>query len=144
MPADAAAHIRVARPSRDLRAAEEFWVSGLGLDIVYRHASDGTPGSASLLMVGWPGAGWHLELVHDPAAPVEPRPTVEDLLVVYLDGPVPDALVERLERHGGKRVPAHNPYWDTWGVTVQDPDGYLLVLSTRSWSNSGGEARVRA
>jgi hypothetical protein len=87
-------------------------------------------------MVGWPGAGWHLELVHDPAATVDPQPTSEDLLVVYLGEPVPASLVERLERHGGKRVPAHNPYWDTWGVTLQDPDGYLLVLSTRDWSNS--------
>ncbi|WP_326794270.1 VOC family protein [Streptomyces sp. NBC_01808] len=133
MPADATAHLRIARPSRDLEAAERFWISGLGLDIQYRHTADGTPGQHSLLMVGWPEAAWHLELVHDPAAPVDPRPTVEDLLVIYLGEPVPDSLVERLEQHGGKRVPAHNPYWETWGVTVQDPDGYLLVLTTRNW-----------
>ncbi|MFD7700951.1 VOC family protein, partial [Streptomyces caelestis] len=30
----------------------------------------------------------------------------------------------------------HNPYWDTWGVTLQDPDGYLLVLSTRTWPST--------
>ncbi|MFI9778552.1 VOC family protein [Streptomyces sp. NPDC051956] len=136
MPANAAAHVRIARPSRDLEAAELFWITGLGLDVLYRHASDGTSDDHSLLMAGWPDAAWHLELVNDPAAPVEPRPTAEDLLVIYLGEPVPDSLVERLERHGGKRVPAHNPYWDTWGVTIQDPDGYLLVLSTRNWSNS--------
>ncbi|WP_330458612.1 VOC family protein [Streptomyces sp. NBC_00820] len=136
MPADATAHVRIARPSRDLGAAERFWISGFGLDVLYRHEADGASGDASLLMAGLPGAAWHLELVHDPAAPVEPRPTAEDLLVVYLGEPVPDSLVERLEEHGGKRVSAHNPYWDTWGVTVQDPDGYLLVLSTRTWSNS--------
>lgn len=126
----------IARPTRDLEAAERFWISGLGLDVLYRHASVGTPDDHSLLMAGWPDAAWHLELVNDPAAPVEPRPTAEDLLVIYLGEPVPDSLVERLEQHGGKRVPAHNPYWDTWGVTIQDPDGYLLVLSTRNWSNS--------
>ncbi|MDW6066050.1 VOC family protein [Streptomyces sp. FXJ1.4098] len=136
MSANATAHVRIARPSHDLQAAERFWVSGLGLDVLYRHVSDGTPGDHSLLMVGWPQAAWHLELTRDPHAPVAPRPTPEDLLVIYLGEPVPDSLVERLERHGGKRVPAHNPYWDTWGVTIQDPDGYLLVLSTRSWSNS--------
>ncbi|MFA3835184.1 VOC family protein [Streptomyces aureus] len=136
MPANAAAHVRIARPSRDLEAAERFWISGLGLDVLYRHASNGMPDDHSLLMAGWPDAAWHLELVNDPAAPVEPRPTAEDLLVIYLGEPVPDSLVERLEQHGGKRVPAHNPYWDTWGVTIQDPDGYLLVLSTRNWSNS--------
>ncbi|MEU5026639.1 VOC family protein [Streptomyces milbemycinicus] len=136
MSANATAHVRTARPSHDLQAAERFWVSGLGLDVLYRHTSDGTPGDHSLLMVGWPHAAWHLELTRDPHAPVAPRPTPEDLFVIYLGEPVPDSLVERLEQHGGKRVPAHNPYWDTWGVTIQDPDGYLLVLSTRSWSNS--------
>ncbi|MER5734946.1 VOC family protein [Streptomyces sp. NPDC002262] len=136
MPADATAHIRIARPSRDLGAAERFWVSGLGLDVQYRHEADGTRGLHSLLMVGWRGASWHLELVHDPAAPTEPRPTAEDLLVVYLGEEVPDALVRRLEEHGGKHVPAHNPYWDTWGVTLRDPDGYLLVLSTRDWTTT--------
>lgn len=89
MPANATAHVRIARPSRDLGAAEQFWISGLGLDVVYRHAADGTPGGHSLLMVGWPGAGWHLELVHDPVATVDPRPTPEDLLVIYLGEPVP-------------------------------------------------------
>ncbi|MGW1540086.1 VOC family protein [Streptomyces sp. NPDC002309] len=136
MPADATAHLRIARPSLDLRAAERFWISGLGLEVLYRHTADSAAGGHSLLMVGWPDAAWHLELVHDPTAPVDPQPTPEDLLVVYLDGPVPDTLVERLEDHGGKQVPAHNPYWDTWGVTIRDPDGYLLVLSTRDWSNS--------
>ena len=136
MPADATAHIRIARPSRDLQAAEDFWISGLGLDVLYRYTTDGASGEHSLLMVGWLDAPWHLELVQDPVAPIQPRPTPEDLLVIYLGEPVPDALVERLERHGGKRVPADNPYWDTWGVTLQDPDGYLLVLSTRAWSSS--------
>lgn len=133
MPADASAHIRIARPSRDLDAAAAFWTEGLGLDVLWRTTADGTSGHHSLLMVGWPDAAWHLELTHDPAAPVEPRPTADDLLVVYLDGDVPADLLARLEAHGGTRVPAHNPYWDEWGVTVRDPDGYLLVLSTRSW-----------
>ncbi|WDG28417.1 VOC family protein [Streptomyces sp. CA-278952] len=136
MPADATAHVRIARPSRDLEAAERFWVAGLGLAVQYRHGADGARGRHSLLMVGRPDAAWHLELVRDPAASVEPRPTPEDLLVIYLGEPVPDTLVERLEQHGGTRAPAHNPYWDTWGVTLQEPDGYLLVLSTRTWSSS--------
>jgi catechol 2,3-dioxygenase-like lactoylglutathione lyase family enzyme len=135
MPADAKAHIRIARPSRDLQAAERFWVSGLGLDVLWRRAADGAPEQPWLLMVGWPDAPWHLELVHDPAAQIDPRPTPEDLLVIYLNEPVPNSLVTRLEKHGGKRTPAHNPYWDTWGVTITDPDGYLLVLSTRTWSD---------
>ncbi|GAA3120635.1 hypothetical protein GCM10017687_37860 [Streptomyces echinatus] len=63
-----------------------------------------------------------------------PTPTVDDLFVVYLGAPVDQALVDRLEAQGGTRVPAHNPYWDRYGVTVADPDGYLLVLCSRAWT----------
>ncbi|QCX75004.1 Glyoxalase-like domain protein [Streptomyces sp. YIM 121038] len=133
MPVNGSSHIRIARPSRDLAAAERFWVEGLGLGVVYRK-DEGGPGEHALLMVGWPDASWHVELVH--GAPVDARPTEEDLLVVYVDGEVPDDLVARLEAHGGKRVLSPNPYWNEWGVTVEDPDGYRLVLCTRAWSNS--------
>ncbi|MGV9881579.1 VOC family protein [Streptomyces sp. NPDC003006] len=136
MPVSGQSHIRIARPSRDLAAAERFWVGGLGLGVVYRSEGSDIPGEHDLLMVGWPDASWHLELVHEAAAPVQPRPTEEDLLVVYVDGEVPEALVARLEEHGGKRVLSPNPYWNEWGVTVEDPDGYRLVLSTRAWSNA--------
>ncbi|MFF8658973.1 VOC family protein [Streptomyces huasconensis] len=136
MPVNGQSHIRVARPSRDLAAAERFWVGGLGLDVVYRLEGGDAPGEHDLLMVGWPDASWHLELVHEAAAPVQPRPTEEDLLVVYVDGEIPEALIARLEGHGGKRVQSPNPYWNEWGVTVEDPDGYRLVLSTRAWSNA--------
>ncbi|MFF1380019.1 VOC family protein [Streptomyces sp. NPDC058308] len=136
MPADGQSHIRVARPSRDLAAAERFWVAGLGLSVLYRAQSHGVPGEHDLLMVGWTDASWHLELVQEAGAAVRPSPTEEDLLVVYLDEEVPDELVARLEEHGGKRVLSPNPYWNEWGVTVEDPDGYRLVLCKRAWSNS--------
>ncbi|SDK20853.1 VOC family protein [Streptomyces indicus] len=136
MSINARSHIRIARPSRDLAAAERFWREGLGLSVVWRTQGDHAPGEHDLLMLGWPEADWHLELVHEAARPVEPRPTEEDLLVVYLDGPVPEDLVAALERHGGKRVLSPNPYWNEWGVTIEDPDGYRLVLCTRAWSNS--------
>ncbi|MFJ2348287.1 VOC family protein [Streptomyces antimycoticus] len=95
MPADGQSHIRIARPSRDLAAAERFWCGGLGLSVVYRIEGGDRAGEHDLLMVGWPDASWHLQLVHGAAHPVEPRPTEEDLLVIYLDEPVPEALVAR-------------------------------------------------
>ncbi|MER7206181.1 hypothetical protein ABT340_03875 [Streptosporangium sp. NPDC000239] len=51
-----------------------------------------------------------------------------------LAAPVGQALLDRLLSAGGVRVPAHSPYWDAHGATLTDPDGYRLVLSTRSWS----------
>ncbi|MFE5662283.1 VOC family protein [Streptomyces sp. NPDC056431] len=129
---DARTHVRVARPSRDLAAAERFYVDGLGLEVQWR-TTERVSGKHDLLMVGPEGGGWHFELTRDPEHPVEPAPTVEDLFVVYLGAPVEEAQVERLLAAGGTRVAAHNPYWDEHGVTVEDPDGYQLVLCSRTW-----------
>lgn len=126
-------HIRVARPSLDLKATERFYVDGLGLDILWRSSGEHAPGEHDLLMVGPAAGGWHFELTRDPENPIAPSPTVDDLFVVYLGEAPDEALVQRLVEHGGTRVAAHNPYWDEWGVTVQDPDGYRLVLCSRTW-----------
>ncbi|WP_033213819.1 VOC family protein [Kitasatospora phosalacinea] len=128
-----ATHVRHARPSRDLAAAERFWTEGLGLSVLWRTV-ERVPGEHDLVMVGFPGGGWHFELTLDPERPLEPTPTPDDLFVLYLGQPVDEALVERLVEAGGTRVAAHNPYWDEHGVTVRDPDGYHLVLSSRSWA----------
>ncbi|GLZ79901.1 glyoxalase/bleomycin resistance protein/dioxygenase [Actinorhabdospora filicis] len=128
----AATHVRVARPSRDLAAVERFYVAGLGLDVLWR-TTERVSGEHDLVMVGPRGGAWHFELTHDPENPVEPSPTVDDLFVLYLGAPVEEALVDRLVAAGGARVKAHNPYWDRFGVTLRDPDGYLLVLCERSW-----------
>ncbi|MFC5663378.1 VOC family protein [Kitasatospora misakiensis] len=130
---DSTLHVRIARPSRDLAAAERFYVGGLGLAVLWR-TTEHVPGEHDLLMVGPSGGGWHFELTHDPERPIEPRPTVDDLFVVYLGAPVDEALVRRLEDAGGARVASHNPYWDEYGVTVVDPDGYRLVLCARAWA----------
>lgn len=124
--------LRLARPSWDLGAAERFWVEGLGLQVLYR--SDVAEGMEhALVMVGWQGASWHLELVGDPDGATPPTPTEEDLLVLYLDGPIDPGLEQQLVAAGGRRVMSRNPYWDEWGATFVDPDGYRLVLSHRGW-----------
>lgn len=128
----ASSHVRIARPSRDLRAAERFWVEGLGLEVLFR-ADESAEGDHALLMVGWPEGAWHLELVGDPAGDTPAAPTEEDLLVLYVGGEVDEDVVRRLTDTGGQRVAARHPYWDEWGVTIADPDGYRLVLSTRTW-----------
>jgi catechol 2,3-dioxygenase-like lactoylglutathione lyase family enzyme len=131
-PPLAASHLRIARPSHDLAQAERFWVSGLGLQVLER-IQPRAEGEHELLMLGWPGAAWHLELVSDPDGRTPPAPTEEDLLVLYFGQPADDQLIARMAGAGGRLVPARNPYWDRWGVTIADPDGYRLVLSHRSW-----------
>ena len=131
MTSPGAAHLRIARPTHDMDVAIRFWVEGLGMSLQGRQPGDhGTLEELAFLV--WPDGAWHLEIVRDPE--VVPAPTEEDLLVLYLEGPVDEELIARIERAGGARVAARNPYWDEHGVTLADPDGYLLVLSTRSWT----------
>lgn len=126
-------HIRIARPVRDLDTAEDFYVRGLGLSLLDRITGRPEAGERDLLMVGPANGFWHLELTASSNDPVEPTPTPEDLLVVYLGGPVPTKAVAQAVQHGGTVVPSHNPYWDRWGITLRDPDGYHLVLTERAW-----------
>ena len=39
----------------------------------------------------------------------------------------------RMRRAGFDPVPAFNPYWDRTGVTLEDPDGYRIVLQHGVW-----------
>src|SRR6201987_4591757 len=124
-------HLRIARPSRDLRMSERFWVEGLGLEVLFR-ADSSAEGGHALLMVGWPDAAWHLELVSDPGGETPPALTEEDLLVLYLNGEIDAGVIGRLADAGGTQVVARHPYWDQGGITIMDPDGYRLGLSRPS------------
>lgn len=127
------APVRIARPSRDLDAARSFWADGLGLDVLFEAGPDAEGGHA-LLVLGPRGAAWHLELVGDPVAHAATHPGPEDLLALYLGRAVDATVLDPLLAHGGTRVDSPNPYWNRWGVTVVDPDGYRLVLSSRTWT----------
>lgn len=124
--------IRCARPSRSLAAAHTFWCDGVGLEVLWRTDGHGE-GEHALLMVGAAGAAWHLELVEDAAALEANPPGTEDLLVVYRGHPATHDDIARLTDCGGRRVTARNPYWEEHGVTIEDPDGYRLVLCHRTW-----------
>ncbi|WP_166353383.1 VOC family protein [Phytoactinopolyspora limicola] len=130
-------HLRIARPSRDLAVAEHFWRHGVGMDVLWRttHSDEPRPPHEhDLVMLGLPGASWHLELVADADAAASSRPSAEDLLVLYLGDGLDERTTQRVTDAGGKRVTARNPYWEQWGATFEDPDGYLLVLSHRQWT----------
>lgn len=124
--------VRVARPSRDLEAAAEFYRDVLGLSVLGSFEDhDGFSG----LILGLPDASRQLELVAGPDA--EPAPTAEDQLVFYLGSPerVEDAA-SRISAAGHEAQVSPNPYWANVGaVCFVDPDGYRLVLSPQSWTD---------
>jgi catechol 2,3-dioxygenase-like lactoylglutathione lyase family enzyme len=123
--------LRVARACSDLAQARRFYCDGLGLEVLAEFAGhDGFDG----LIVGEPGAHWHLELVVEHGAEVT-APSPEDLIVLYEpDRAAFDSRLRRLREAGFGAVPSNNPYWDRCGVTFAGPDGYRTVLAQRAWT----------
>jgi hypothetical protein len=100
-----------------------------GVSALFR-AGRSAEGGHARLMVGWPSAAWNLQFVVDPRGATPAAPS-EDLLVLYFGGEIGSDVTHRLVDAGGTRAAARNPYWDRWGVTIADRDGYRLVLSSR-------------
>lgn len=122
--------MRVARPTTQLERVREFYEIVLQLPVLWTFEDhDGFDG----VILGVPDARSQLELVSTPHH-TEPRPTAEDVLVLYLATEEHAALVERLRSRGTIEVPVDdadlNPYWPQSGaITFVDPDGYRLVIS---------------
>lgn len=124
--------LRVARPTNNLVPLVHFYCEGLGLarlaGFAAHHGFDG-------VMLGHPGAPYHLEFTREEGQTVAPAPTAEHLLVFYFpDAAAWQAAVARLEKAGYAAVPPHNPYWAVQGRTFQDPDGYHVVLQQAVWA----------
>jgi catechol 2,3-dioxygenase-like lactoylglutathione lyase family enzyme len=123
--------MRVARPTDRLEEVVRFYADGLGLavlDSLQDH--DGFDG----VMLGCPGAAYHLEFTRKRAHRAGRAPTADNLLVFYLpDVRAWEEAVERMRAAGYEPVPSFNPYWDRAGRTFEDPDGYRVVLQNASW-----------
>ena len=122
-----ARQVRFARPTDRLDEIVHFYHDGLGLEQLYRFEDhDGYTG----VMLGLPGADYHLEFTtHDDGSPGD-APTRDNLLAFYLSTPAEvDAVVEKLGAMGYQPVEAENPFWPAnGGVTIEDPDGWRIVL----------------
>ncbi len=122
----AQAHLRIARPTDRLAEIEQQYIAGLGFErlggFVDHEGFDG-------VMLGYAGAGYHLEFTQERGMPSGGVPSAEHLLVFYIANPARwSAACARAEAAAWQRVPSHNPYWDRHGVTYADFDGYRVVL----------------
>jgi ribosomal protein S18 acetylase RimI-like enzyme len=124
---EAAMELRVARHTERLDEVVAFYRDVIGLrEIGGFRGHDGYDG----VFLAVPGAGAHLELTsggeHRP-----PAPHPESLLVLYLGDE--DAVRAVAARLGSDPVAPANPYWAEHGLTVEDPDGFRVVLVPEPW-----------
>src|ERR1700751_1997431 len=120
--------VRVARHTDRLEDAVAFYREGIGLPVIgeFRgHAGyDG-------VFLALPGTGAHLELTTG-GGHGAPPPHPETLLVLYLGDE--EAVERAVARLGVAPVAPANPYWAAHGVTVEDPDGFRVVLVPERWT----------
>jgi catechol 2,3-dioxygenase-like lactoylglutathione lyase family enzyme len=127
MQDDPAMQLRIARHTERLDEVVAFYRDGLGLpELGGFRDHDGYDG----VFLDVPGTATHLELTTG-GEHGAPAPHPESLLVLYLgDRARVEEVVARLDI---APVPSANPYWDEHGVTVEDPDGFRVVLAWRMW-----------
>lgn len=124
-------HLRVARPTDHLDEVTRFYRDGLGFEVLTSFSGhDGFDG----VMLGHHGHGYHFEFTSKTGHIAGRAPSQEHLLVFYLpDDNEWEAAVARMRAHGYEPVPAFNAYWDVYGKTFEDPDGYRVVLQHKAW-----------
>ncbi len=118
--------IRIARPTNHFQKVIDFYTNGLGLTEIGNFSNhDGISG----VMLGMPDSQYHLEFTfHVNGAPC-PSPTKDNLLVFYLpDISQRDRIAQGLLEMGYPAVAPENPYWQKHGITIEDPDGWRIVL----------------
>lgn len=87
------------------------------------------------VILGHPRQAYHIEFTSQQGHDVGKAPTREHLLVFY----IPDknewkATCAQMISAGFRQVPSYNPYWDLQGKTLEDIDGYRVVLQNAEWS----------
>ena len=115
--------LRVARQTPRLSKVVAFYRDGLGLvEAGQFEGHDGYDG----VILRVPGTEAQLEFTATEHLP-PPDPHPENLLVLYLGSQAAvDAVLDRLDV---PTVAAENAYWKEHAVTVEDPDGFRVVLS---------------
>ncbi|MGW6194150.1 VOC family protein [Bacillus cereus] len=117
---------RIARPTDKFEEVIAFYEEGLGLKRIGEFCDhDGYDG----VMFGLPDEEYHLEFTrHIDGSPC-PAPTKDNLLVFYIrEYNEIEKVSKRLHAMGYDEVEPENPYWKEKGITIEDPDGWRIVL----------------
>lgn len=118
--------MRIARPTDKFEQVIDFYEEGLGLQRVGGFINhDGYDG----VMYGLPDTSYNLEFTRHVSGTPCPAPTKDNLLVFYLPNwDTVTHVANRLHEKGYPAVTAENPYWGDDSITIEDPDGWRIVL----------------
>lgn len=125
--------IRMARPTDNLDLVSQMYIKGLGFEILARFENHQEFDGIVLGHDDWP---YHLEFTHHRGSVAGKCPTRDNLLVFYIpDKKTWNETNDSIIAAGFKMVSSFNPYWDRFGRTYEDCDGYRVVLQNTQWGH---------
>jgi hypothetical protein len=118
--------LRIARATNDLYKISKMYTEGLNFQVLgsfQNHAGfDG-------VMLGKLGVDYHFEFTQEQSRQAPLSHSEESLIVFYTgDLQTNESYKNQMIKAGFKVVKSHNPYWDQNGVTLEDLEGYRIVL----------------
>ena len=83
------------------------------------------------VFLGLSNLDWHLEFTES-SDKANHTPDDDDLIVFYLNSTEElNEITKAAEKFGIVSVRSKNPYWQTNGIELKDPDGFGVVLTVK-------------
>jgi len=123
--------VRIARPTNNHKSIANMYKVGLDFKVLAKFENhDKFDG----IILGNENSPYHLEFTHYQGTLVDSAPTKDNLIIFYImDKDEWKNNCRKMIRAGFENVKSFNPYWDNYGKTIEDPDGYKVVLQNKSW-----------
>lgn len=118
--------LRIARHTNNIQPLIEFYTKVLNLHVLgeFKKHND-----YDGVFIGGNNLPWELEFTQSKEF-VKYNYNEDDLYVFYPETKENyDSLLMNIEANHIKKRSAKNPYWNSNGVLIQDPDGYNIVIS---------------
>jgi hypothetical protein len=116
---------RIARHTDNLKEIIHFYTEFLGVDILGSFENhDNYKG----VFLGLKNENWQLEFTSSDEKPNH-KPDEDDLIVFYTDTEDQfDKIISSLRKENINPIKSKNPYWNSNGITVLDPDNFRVVI----------------
>jgi len=117
---------RYARHTNSLNAITEFYTTVLGLEKLGGFENHSNYNG---VLLGLPNLNWHLEFT-EANEKADHKPDDDDLMVFYLNSKEEINIIrEKAVKYKVSIVKSKNPYWQTNGIELRDPDGFGIILT---------------
>ena len=117
---------RAARHTNDLKPIIEFYTNIIGLEVL---GSFENHDDYNGVFLGIKDQDWHLEFTESNIN-AKHHFDDDDILVFYPSNEKECQLIlEQIEQHAIKTIKPINPYWQKYGLMVEDPDEHKVVVS---------------